>query len=384
VVNPAFRRGWPTTFFGVPGRHLIAELDKISDSSNPVIDPSTWMQRMTLDALALGAFGQSLDAIRNPNTDLVTLYHQVMQEALDPANNMFPSYLKMFSGNQRAIENRIERFNQYMFEILDKKVESMKASPTSATPVQNDHRDLLELMLEAAEEQNFSREDLRANLIIFFLAGHDTTSNALTFALYLMGLHPEIQEKARQEVLDVMGDEYDHAIPADEFPYPTVEQTTQLRYVSKVMKETMRLYPPVTAIPFRVCTTPTLLSDGRTLLPKGAFVAIDILSAHRETAVWGADALEFRPERWSEEEDHTFHPGGEHDYAWVPFGGGQRICLGQQFSIVEQRTVLAMMLMRYRWEVVGDQQALNGNPDSHPGILLHPRGIQIKLTRRSD
>lgn len=202
----------------------------------------------------------------------------------------------------------------------------------------------------------------------------------MTFAIYLLGLHPEIQQRAREEVIDILG-EIDN-IPPEEMIYPTDEQQIKFRYLNRVIKETMRLYPPVSALPFRSCTRDILLSDDRTQVPKGSYVGIDFMGQHREKDIWGPNANEFDPDRWPADEDGVTHPGGQYGYAWTPFGGGQRICLGQQFSIIEQRTILAMLLLRYQWKVVGDAKAMSGNPDSVPGILLHAKGIQIQLKRR--
>jgi cytochrome P450 len=181
----------------------------------------------------------------------------------------------------------------------------------------------------------------------------------------------------------------------------------------------MDYYDPcsVTALPARKTTRDVVLNNG-TWLPKGSYVTVDILGVQHSSAIWGADAKQFKPERWAqveitagEDEDAIpMHPSA-HDFkctnpgpnillpfillihfsfgrcilisiVGLPFGGGQRICLGQQFSIVEQKVVLSMLLLRYKWKVIGNDRALAGNPETAPGILLHSQGIMVEFTRR--
>ncbi|KAM3581362.1 hypothetical protein VKS41_006188 [Umbelopsis sp. WA50703] len=210
---------------------------------------------------------------------------------------------------------------------------------------ENPEKDLLTLMLEAGEEdpsQALSNDELRENLNIFFIAGHDTTSNALSFALYLLAKNPDVQEKARKEVIEVLGDGAD-------IVYPTETQLSQLKYIYMVMKETLRLCPPVQSGQFRRTEEETVL-DG-TVIPKDVHVQAEIFIAHHNPAVW-KDAEQFRPER--------FAPGGENEenakngLAWAPFGNGARQCIGMNFSLAEQRVVLSMLLRKFTWSLPKD------------------------------
>ncbi|KAJ3369479.1 hypothetical protein GGF31_005189 [Allomyces arbusculus] len=384
VVNPAFRRGWATSLFGTPARQLIKQLDAIA-ASGAIMDPADWMQRMTLDALTLSAFGINFDSINNPNAPMVATYNAIMKEVLDVSKVLNPFY-KLNKNGKRA-RDLIDTFDKYIFDMIEVKAAEIAAKRAAGGAVSdaedNDSRDLLTLMIEAIQGSDFTREDLRANTITVFVGGHDTTANALSFALYLLGMHPEIQEKARQEVIDVVGD-IERGTPAEDMPYPTSDQEKLLTFLSCIIKEVMRLYPSVTLVPQRFTTAPATLSDG-TSLPVGTLVSGDIYSMHRSKQVWGPDADEFKPDRFLDsvgpDGQVPMHPAAA-NFGWTPFGGGQRICLGQQFSLVEQRVVLSMLLLRYTWTVVGDENALKGNPGSLPGVLLHSAGLQVKLTRR--
>ncbi|KNE67719.1 hypothetical protein AMAG_12450 [Allomyces macrogynus ATCC 38327] len=384
VVNPAFRRGWATSLFGLPARQLIKHLDAIA-SSGTIMDPAGWMQRMTLDALSLAAFGTNVDSLNQPDAPIVKTYNTLMAEILDISKLMNPFY-KWSKDGRRALA-LIEAFDRYVFGLIDSKVANITARKAEASGAnggeEDEARDLLEMMVEAAEGTDFSREELRANTIVFFVAGHDTTANALTFAMYLLGMHPAIQDRARQEVISVIGD-VDGTTSDDAMPFPTADQERRMPYLSCCIKEVMRLFPSLTIVPQRFTTTAVTLADG-TMLPRDTLVTGDIYSLHRNRAVWGPDANEFKPDRFLDsvgpDGQIPMHPAAA-NFGWTPFGGGQRICLGQQFSLVEQRVVLAMLLLRYTWTVVGDEHALKGKPESMPGNLLHAKGIQVRLERR--
>ncbi|KNE67722.1 hypothetical protein AMAG_12453 [Allomyces macrogynus ATCC 38327] len=381
VVNPAFRRGWATSLFGTPARNLVKKLDEYA-ASGAIMDPAEWTQRMALDALTLAAFGDNIDSINHPNAPIVVMYNTLMAESADLGKLLNPFY--KWSKDGKHMLALIEQFDQFIFDMIDTKTAELAAKRAAGLQDgDQDARNLLEMMIEAAEGTDFSREDLRANTVIFFVAGHDTTANALSFAIYLLGMHPEVQERARQEVISIMGDA-NPSTPAEEMLYPTTNEERSMAYLTCVIKETMRLFPSLAALPHRITTAPVTLHDG-TVLPKGTRVTADLYSLHRNRAVWGPGANEFKPERWlfsvGPDGQVPMHPGAA-NFAWAPFGGGQRICMGQQFSLVEQRVVLAMLLLRYTWTVVGDDKALAGKPEVLPGTLLHPVGVQVKLVRR--
>ncbi|ORZ33727.1 cytochrome P450 [Catenaria anguillulae PL171] len=416
VINPAFRRGWDTRLFAEPARHLIAQIDQLDGRPADVAD---WMQRVTLDALAGAAFGQDFQAVRQGNkSDMLKTYDAVMKGITSPVLLLFGKWGRWMP-SVRKVENEIARFDEYIFAIIDQKVAEIRARGRDEEVGEEEESkmDLLELMIRAQMKDHgqsggsggFTREELRSNVVTFFLAGHDTTANSLTFALYLLGLHQDKQQLARAEVLRVMGDDAivtptsDNA-SADSFPYPSNMQQAQLTYISHIVKEVLRLYPSVLRIPMRDLQSPFTFTSTTppVSVPKGTLVVVHSYAIQRAKEYWGADADEFKPERWAKlasaptaaatAPDGTdgsattsvpIHPGA-HNYTWIPFGGGARTCVGNAFSLVEQRVILAMLLLRYTWKVVGNEAALKGRPRTAPGGgLLHAEGIMIEFTRRN-
>ncbi|KAI9149701.1 hypothetical protein H9P43_009879 [Blastocladiella emersonii ATCC 22665] len=390
VVSPIFRRGWATSLFSEPTRILLSKFDAIVDTKGATVDVPEWMMRITLDALCSSAFGTNIDSLNHPDSPIVRSYIAAMEGMFNPKFTILAPVAWVMP-EYWAYKRAVDEFNRYVYQMIDAKADEIAkragsiSSNAGDDSDENNVKDLLETMIIAGQSGGFSREDLRANTVAFFVAGHDTTANALTFALYLLGMHPEIQRKARAEVLAVMGD-VEQGTPAEDFPYPTNDEQQRMSYVTYVIKETMRLYPSVGNLPPRILTSPAILSDG-SRVPAGTIVSGNTIAIHRDCAQWGDDADEFKPERWADlgvgaDGAIPMHPSA-HDFKWVPFGGGQRICPGQSFSIIEQRVVLSMLLLRYEWTVAGNKAALAGRPGSVPGVMLRAKGIELALKRRN-
>lgn len=209
--------------------------------------------------------------------------------------------------------------------------------------------DLLSRLLEARDEhgRGMDERQLRDEAITVFLAGHETTALTLTYALWLLAEHPEEQERVRAEVL---------ALPAD----PGVADLKALARTSAVVKETMRLYPAAWAIG-REALEP-LEVRGHTI-PAGAQLATSQWVVHRD-ARWWVGPERFRPERWL-----TGETEGMPRFAYFPFGGGPRVCVGNHFATLEATLVLATFLRARKVAPVPGFV-----PDLVPAVTLRPRG----------
>jgi cytochrome P450 len=131
----------------------------------PQFDPGEMMQRMTLDALSVAAFGNPMNALRNPDNEVVQLYNQVMADAVNPLPMLLPKWIRWALPLHRQIQSRVQRFNQWIFQMIDEKQQTMRKD------IDIDNKNLLELMIEASQHgEQFSREDLRSNTVIFFIA----------------------------------------------------------------------------------------------------------------------------------------------------------------------------------------------------------------------
>ena len=188
--------------------------------------------------------------------------------------------------------------------------------------------DLLDMMLGEGPggEEPLDDTSLLNNFCTLFLAGHDTTATTLSMALNLLALNPAAQDKAREEAKAVVGEKKS----------PSFEDQKQMPYITNVIKETMRMYPPVMVMPPRELTKDVEVKGK--VLKKGTLVTIPSYTLQHDRELW-KDPFKFLPER---------HEERHHPYAWQSFGAGQRVCLGNNFSLQEQRVFLSTLLLRYK------------------------------------
>lgn len=224
-----------------------------------------------------------------------------------------------------------------------------------------DHGDLLSMLLDARDEagNSMTERELLDECITLFVAGHETTAAALTWAWLLLAQHPDVAERLYAEVDRVLGGQ-----PV------TFEKLRDLPLLDAVIKETLRLYPPA-------------FSFGRTVLrpfqigphafPKGAIVLISPFVTHRRPSLYAAPD-EFRPERFLSQETQPDR------YAYLPFGAGPRVCLGNMFAMMEAAVILATMVQHVRLE-----RTDHAPVERDTLITLRPRDpLTVRVTRREE
>ncbi|OZJ04260.1 hypothetical protein BZG36_02469 [Bifiguratus adelaidae] len=341
-ANPAFHKAMPINLFG----RLTKTFFKQVELENNRVHVNKIMQRFTLDAIGNGAFDFDFQALEKPDSKEIRAYNNVMHIIFDPLNFVIPwldAFLSKVSRARRDVHDQVDLLNDVLAKMIAKKKQSMKEG--NGAGIADEDKDLLTMMLVANHEEvdgskRLTDAQLRSDLAIFFVAGHDTTSNALTFALYHLAVNPGVQHKAREECIRVLGD-----TPQD--IVPTAEQIKELTYTSQIIQETLRLNPPAQGTSQRLVAEDTEL--GGYFIPKGSMAALDIWSLHHNPNVWDD------PETWNPD---RFAPGGEYEskdsYSWLPFGHGQRQCIGMQFSLAEQRVFLSMLLRKYEISLPAD------------------------------
>ncbi|WP_067471648.1 cytochrome P450 [Nocardia amamiensis] len=221
--------------------------------------------------------------------------------------------------------------------------------------------DLLERMLTVPDPdtgERLSAENIRRQILTFLTAGHETTAGVLAFALHYLSVHPEIADRARAEIDDVWtGDEL------------AVEQVPKLRYIRRIVDETLRLWPTAPGY-FRKARTDTMLG-GKYPFEKGEWVFVVLLQLHRHQ-LWGGDPEAFDPDRFAPERVR-----GRHPELYRPWGVGLRACIGRQFAYHELQLVLATILRNYDLKPDRSYEL-----KVRETITLKPEGLRLKLSRR--
>jgi len=221
-----------------------------------------------------------------------------------------------------------------------------------------DHADVLALLMAARAEDGSGMNDrqLRDEVMTLFLAGHETTANGLTWTLYLLSQHPAAADRLRAELESVLAGRR-----------PTVADLPHLPFTEWTILEAMRLYPPVYAIsraPVRDCTVMGFA------IPRGTTLVLPQCIVHRD-ARWFPDPGPFRPERWADGLARRLPR-----YAYFPFGGGPRVCIGNTFGMQEMTLALAVLARRWRFTLAPGPPIV-----PWPSITLRPRhGLHAVVT----
>jgi cytochrome P450 len=223
-----------------------------------------------------------------------------------------------------------------------------------------DQGDLLSMLLQAHDEDGSQMTDqqLRDEVITLFLAGQETTALTLTWAWYLLAQHPEAETKLWQELEEVLGG---RAPEAEDYP--------KLKFTEMVAKESMRLYPPAYVVGREAVNECEI---GGYHVPAKMQVFMAPWVVHRDPRFFDAPK-EFRPERWTPELINNLPK-----YAYFPFGGGPRVCIGNSFAMMEIVLLLATIARKYRLGLVTRKPV-----ELQPAMSLRPRnGIRMRLDRR--
>lgn len=316
------------------------------------LDVSDQMTRLTLDTIALAGFDYRFDSFgREAPHPFVAAMVRVLSEAM--RRTAQPRAARWWRWRARR---RFQRDIAYLHGVVDEVIRQRRAQPS---PV----RDLLALMLGGQDPKTGARlsdENIRYQVITFLIAGHETTSGLLSFALHALLRNPEVLARARAEA--------DTVLAGREVPdYADLER---LVYIEQVLEETLRLWP--TAPAFQVAPYEDVQLAGRWPVRKNRRITVLLPALHRDPAVWD-EPERFDPERFSPERRAAIAP-----HAYRPFGNGSRACIGRQFAMMEAKIALALMLAHFEIEA---------EPDAPLRIVetltLKPAGFRVRVQPRA-
>lgn len=264
-----------------------------------------------------------------------------------------------------VLKKRIAKLKQdvgYMNKLVDDIIRERRRGGGNQS-----QKDLLNFMLggvDKATGEGLSDENIRFQILTFLIAGHETTSGLLSFALYYLLNHPDVLAKAYAEVDRVLGN--DLAVN------PTITQVNQLVYVQQILNETLRLWPTAPALGLYPYQDEVI--GGAYKIKKGTFVTLLTPSLHRDPAIWGDNPDAFNPDNFSRDKEET-RPG----HAFKPFGNGQRACIGRQFAMQEATLVLGLLLQRFLFVDHTKYQL-----KIKETLSIKPDGFRIRVRPRPD
>jgi cytochrome P450/NADPH-cytochrome P450 reductase len=355
ILMPAFSMKAIRSYFpGMleTGKKLV---EKWSAHDPMGVDVAEDFTRLTLDTIALCGFDYRFNSFES--AELHPFVNAMLRCLADCRRHVRSSSVQKFLDFRGRRQFTLDR--DLMFRIVDNVIAERLAHPRPG------QRDLMGLMLEGVDRKTgttLDAENIRFQLITFLIAGHETTSGWLSFALYFLVKHPEVMARAVAEVDSVFG--VDHQMD------PTFVDIQKLSYLDQVLKESLRLWPTAPAFS-RTPHAPTTLG-GKYRLRPGDRVLVFTPFLHRDPKIWGPNAEAFDPDHFSPEACRL-----RPEKAYRPFGTGMRICIGQHFASVEATLALALLLKNFEFE---DYQ--NYQLKIVENLTLKPQGFRLKVHPR--
>jgi cytochrome P450 len=346
LMQPAFHQDRIRAYRAAMVKHGAALSREWRDGAT--VDAAQEMGRLTLGIVAETLFGSAIESEAREVGEALTSVMETFLLTMLPFADLLEKL--RLPAAQRGLRAR-DRLNKIIYKMIDERRASRE-----------DRGDLLTMLLDTQDSESdgagMSDEQVRDEAMTIFLAGHETTANALTWTWYLLSQHPEIETRLHAELDQVLRDKP-----------PSFDQMRELPFTEKIVTESMRIYPPAWMIGRRAIHDYDL---GGYRIPARTLVLMSQFVMHRN-AQYFVDPLKFDPDRWTPE-FKTRLPR----FAYFPFGGGPRQCIGEGFAWMG--LILLMATLAQRWKL----RLVPGHPvELQPLVTLRPRhGMRMTLHRR--
>jgi len=283
------------------------------------------VQKLALDILATCIFGLNFDTLNGRVAEPLIGYNYSVERLFNPIRFIFPRFNNLPLTLNQKLNNHLNVFDKYCWEIMEQTKKKIELNKINEKISENDeNKSVIQLMYESGMAEGAIRD----NVSFFFLAGHETTATAISWICSILATHPEVQEKARKEAFEKIPDSF------------TYDNLKELNYIEGLIKESLRMNPPVTNLLGRHVSKDTTLNN--IFLPANTTINMDLTSMGYDPNIWENPQI-VKPERWYNE-----NLTKEQRSAWMPFSFGPRICIGMNFSLLEQKIFLVKILKRFK------------------------------------
>ncbi|KAK9475520.1 cytochrome P450 [Dipodascopsis tothii] len=351
--------------------HAVEILDNGKQSGEEItMNAPDFLSRLTLDIVGETSFGVSMNALSDENNSIVAAYSAISNPVDTPLifalNSFIPGFStlplaanRMIARNKKVVADFCEKIvldkrDAFLREQMDAAKEGKKVDRNKRSP------DVLSYFVRD-ESYEWSVNEITNQMMVFLVAGHETSATAMTWAFLRLCQHPELQERARKEIRE--------HFPNGIADIQTQDDLDKLVFITHLTNEILRIHPPI-PITVREAYEDTYVQGVK--IKKGTIIHLVPPQLNRDKNLWGEDADEFNPDRWI---GHK----AEHAYAFMTFLNGTRICIGKRMAEFELRILLAGFLGRYKIEYLVPEQSL-AMPTEF--IITHrPKGnLNLKFT----
>ncbi|GFR13957.1 cytochrome P450 4V2 [Trichonephila clavata] len=376
LLTPIFHFHVLNKFLAIMNKHS-RNLGDLFDTfvQQECVDIYSSMPRHSFDTIFECILDKEINTLNHPTGSYLKAVEEVKFLAFERIHNpwFWNDFLFRLSSIGRKYSKCVQVLHNFTNKVISQKRKLKLSSEKEKQPATEElgliysetnrkKISFLDLLLdEHLKHGSLSEEAIREQLDTLLFAGHDTTSVSLSFCMWMVGLHPWVQDKIHEE-MDAIFDNDDRDA--------TLEDLRKMQYLECVIKETLRLYPPVTQVGRRVRSD---LHFRQYTIPKGSECLVNIYVLHRDPEVF-PDPEKFDPERFTPE-----NSAGRHPFAFVPFSAGPRNCLGQRFALMKLKIVLSSVFRRYKFRSLNSRDKVNIISD----FVLRPAdGLQIQIRKR--
>jgi cytochrome P450 len=346
LVQPAFHRRQLATFAEVmvdEARAVVQEWRQAGQTGTPV-NVAERMNRLTFNVVGRVVLGVAPDTLEEYSRQLKAIALRLLQYMHDRATHPWALPAWIPTPRNRQFRRAVAVYDALVQQIISARRHALQSARAPAT-------DMLALLLAASDDtsgEGMSDRQLRDEVITFIGAGAETSAHALSWTWYLLAQHPAIASRVHAELDTVLGGRP-----------PTLHDLPHLPYSRQVLDEALRLYPPSVVLPRQANAADTISGYG---VPQDAVVVISQYIIHRHPDFWSAPE-QFQPERFT-----PAQAARRHRFAYIPFGEGPRMCIGQAFALMEMHLVLATLAQAYTLQVVPERPVV---PEL--AVTLRPR-----------
>lgn len=329
------------------------------------IEMENFFSRLTLDIIGKAVFNYDFDSLKKDDPVIEAVYI-TLREAEYRSIAVFPYWnvpiLRAIVPRQRKVTAALQLINETLDTLILRTKKLVEEEDEEFVEEYLNKADPSILHFLIASGEQVTSKQLRDDLMTMLIAGHETTAAVLTWTFYLLATHPEKLGALQAEVDDVVGDRQ-----------PTLEDLPRLSYTSRVISEAMRLYPQPPVLLRRALKDVTL---GQYAVKEGADIFISVWNLHRSPGLWD-EPNEFQPERFAA--DKPMPNETTEEWRYLPFGGGTRKCIGDQFAMFESIVSLAMLVRRFDFALAPGREDVGMTT----GATIHTRnGLYLTLKER--